>query len=481
MREELDKIREYCGVFGVSCNDFSHYVAGMIYSGLMAIQHRGRLSSGISMTNCDGKIVSFSDIGLVSKVLTPTKLKSFTGNVGIGHVGYEVPRGIKKEDIQPYYFRSDKSRFSIAMNGTFTNSGEMREKLRNLGRVFIGNSDVELIATLIDSLLGFSNDIIQALKSVLEIAKGAYSLLLMTSNGNLYAIKDPNGYKPLCHGIIQNEERKFYVISSESCAIDAIGGELLGEIKPGQIIEINPKKGMVEHQGTLSREQSICFYEYAYFARPDSIIEGISVADARYRLGRCLAKNDTVKLENAIVVPVPDSGRSAAMGYAWESNLSYVEGLMKNRYIWQLKSNPREKLNPIKSLIKSKNIILIDDSILSGDTLQQIIKMLREAGAKEIHARISCPPIIHNCMLNDSLWNKTRLIALEKELTNYEDFNENMKNYIGADSLIYLSIESLIKAIGLDKNKACLKCLLEYRVLEDENQEENSKNLKQII
>ncbi|MFX1339089.1 MAG: amidophosphoribosyltransferase [Promethearchaeota archaeon] len=465
-----DKLDEFCGVFGIACNDFSYSVAGLIYTGLMAIQHRGQLSSGISTSSCNGQINTYCNRGLVFEVLNHKRLQRFLGNIGIGHVGYGIPDNTSREEIQPYHFKSTQMEFSIAMNGTISNYNEIYNKLREMGRIFTNVSDIELLAILIDTLSKFSETLIETLTMVMKTIKGAYSIILLTAEGNLYALRDPLGYKPLCYGKLKKNNNIFWIISSESCSLDALGAELKRDITPGEIILCNPLKEIKKVRIQKQKRQKMCYFEYSYFARPDSIIEGISVADVRYNLGKNLAKNEDLHLSNAIVVPVPDSGRSAAMGYAKESGLQYQEGLMKNRYLWQIGSSPNEKLNAIKTIVNKNKIILIDDSILSGNTLKQIISMLREAGAQSIHVRISIPPIINYCQLNKSFSTKNRLIAFEKKLQYYDNFNEEMRKYIGADTLKYQTIESLIDAVGLEKNRICLECLMEYCLVNDDQE-----------
>jgi amidophosphoribosyltransferase len=477
-----DKFFERCGVFGIVCNDFCYSVANMIYSGLMAIQHRGQLGAGISTTNCNGKISTHIEKGLVSKALNPKRLKMFSGNVGIGHVSYGGSRIKTINDLQPYYFKSDQLEFSIAMNGVLSNYTEIDDKLKNMGKILTDKSDIELIAALIETFSKFCSNMPETLKMVINSIKGAYTLMLLDNSGNLYALRDPSGCKPLCYGEIKKKDnRVFYIISSESCSLDVIGAELIDDIKPGEIIHLSPIDSIRKYESLVQEKRIACFFEYTYFARPDSIIDGRSIAQVRDKLGKNLAKNEKLKLEDAIVVPVPDSGRSAAMGYAWEANLTYYEGLMKNRYIWELKSTPEEKLNTIKPVVKNKNIILIDDSIISGNTLRKIISMLRAAGALSVHVRIGCPPIINNCNLNTSFSNKNMLIAFEKKVANYDNFNEEMRIYIGADSLMYQSIDSLVDAIGEEKPKICLQCLMEYCLVNnDEIEKKKTSDIKLI-
>jgi len=478
----MKELKEYCGVFGISCNDLNYSIAEQIYHGLMAIQHRGQIFAGISVSNCKDKIYSYRNKGLVSKVLTAKKLKFFTGNVGIGHVCYGFPKNLDVKDAQPYHFKSEQIDFSISMNGMITNYKEIQKKLEDTGRIFESNSDVELLSVLIETISKSTSDIVETLKLVMSVIKGSYSFVLLTPDGNLYAMRDPSGFKPLCFGEINRDGRKFYVVSSESCALDVLGVPLVDDVKPGEIVKIDPVAELKRFQGQIRKRGGICQFEFTYFARPDSIIDGRSVAEVRYNLGRNLAREENLKLNGAIVVPVPDSGRSAAIGYAWEAGLSYEEGLMKNRYIWQLKSTANEKLNPIKSLVKDKDIVLIDDTIISGITLKQIISMLRDSGARSIHVRISAPPIINSCKINESmLTNKAFLIAYEKKLNNYDNFNEEMRQYINADTLKYQTIEALINAIGLKENQICYSCLKEYCVVEEDEEKSETSQLSLIF
>ncbi|MFX1310036.1 MAG: amidophosphoribosyltransferase [Promethearchaeota archaeon] len=463
------KVREFCGVFGISCTDYSYSVAGLIYSGLMALQHRGQLFSGISIKTNENNIITYKDKGLVSKVLNPKKLKSMIGNVGIGHVCYGKPFCTNIETAQPYHSKINNMEFSIAINGIISNYSELHNELSKMGRVFTGNSDIELISVLIETLINLFGDRISALKKLFELLKGAYSIIVLFNDGNIYAMRDPKGYKPLCYGKLSIENKLFFIISSESCAIDVIGGNLIKDVSPGEIINIHPTNKIEKYQILNEKVYGVCEFEYIYFARPDSIIDGIPVGDVRYKLGQFLAETDNFFSEDAIVVPIPDSGRSAAMGYSWKSKIPYEEGLMKNRYMWQLKSNVEEKLNPIKEIVKDKDIILVDDSIISGNTIKKIISMLRNAKAKSIHVRISCPPIIKNCEFNDSISNRELLIAFQAKVRNYDNFNEEMRKFIGADSLKFQSIEGLFNAIGNEENAGCIDCFKEFCLVDEES------------
>ncbi len=438
----------------------------------MALQHRGQMFTGISTTMCNQKIFSYKESGLVFKVLNPKTLKRFPGNVGIGHVSFILPKMDSIDDAQPYHFKSESIEFSIAFNGTITNFDEIFNRLRNIGRSFTGKSDVELLATLIETLTRFADNMVDTLAMVLKYVKGAYSLVVLENDGNLYAVRDPIGYKPLCYGKLKIKEKKFFIVASESCAIDAVGGKLKGDVKPGEIIKFSPVDGLKKCKIVENEKSGLCQFEYIYFARPDSIIEGISVADVRYKLGRNLARDDYIPSDNVIVVPVPDSGRSAAMGYAWESGILYQEGLMKNRYIWHLKQDPDEKLNPIRKVVEGKDIVLVDDSILSGTTIKKIITMLRQVGARSIHVRISCPPIINKCGMNNNFLSRDFLIGYQTKLNNDLDFREKINKSIGADTLRFQTIKGLIDAIGLRPNQICYSCLREKIIQKEETEPE---------
>ena len=463
-----DKFQEYCGLFGIISKDYSYSIAGFIYAGLMAIQHRGQLFAGIATTSCEGSIDIYKRKGLVSKVLQPKVLRNFIGNVGIGHVCYGNPYCTNEENAQPYLYKSNDFEFSIALNGRIINPNQIQEYLEKKGRVLTDFSDIELLACLISIFYESSNSLAFALREMMKLVKGAYSLLLMTRTGDIFAIRDANGYKPLCFGSLKKEDKIFHVIASESCALDVVGAKLIDDVKPGEIVHINPQSSIKREQALPHLKNGICCYEYIYFARPDSVIDGVSVGQVRYNLGINLAKNDNISSENAIVVPIPDSGRSAAMGYSWKSKIPYEEGLMKNRYLWQLKRDVNEKLNPIKPIVYNKDIVLIDDSIVSGVTMKKIIKMLRTVGAKSIHVRISCPPLIKNCDLNDSLSNRDIFIALETKIRDFDNFDEEMRKYIDADSLKYQKFEDLIQAIGRSKNEICSICLKEICEIDEE-------------
>ncbi|MFW9826534.1 MAG: amidophosphoribosyltransferase, partial [Candidatus Thorarchaeota archaeon] len=336
------------------------------------------------------------------------------------------------------------------------------------------DTDTEVMAQLIGSIAQGTEDWPEVLTLASRLLDGSYSLILMTNEGDIYAIRDPLGFKPLCIGELKNSKRNIYFVASESCAIDVVGGSLIRDVEPGEIVHLSHQKDIHSESVIQSNRTALCQFEFVYFARPDSIIDGVSVAEARLKLGEYLAKNDPILKnpeirENAVVVPVPDSGRSVAVGYAKESKLPYLEGLMKNRYVHRTFIMPgqakrkiavREKLNPIKNVVSGKDVILLDDSIVRGTTTQQIVSLLREKGkAKRVHLRISCPPIVSPCYMGIDFPTKTELIAGRFQQVYGEGFIEEIRKESGADTLLYQTIEDLTKAIGKTKNQLCLACL----------------------
>ncbi|MHA1478385.1 MAG: amidophosphoribosyltransferase, partial [Promethearchaeota archaeon] len=450
-RLRRDKPREQCAVFGVTCRDETYSISKLLYLGLISQQHRGQESTGISILKTGGKIVTFKEKGLVSKVLNDKVLSKLWGNVGIGHNRYATTGSQEFESpdyMQPFHFKNNEIEFSLAFNGTIPNYAEIKQNLENKGRIFVTNTDTEVIAQLIASIALTTEGWPNILKIASKSLDGSYSLLILTAEGDIYAIRDPLGFKPLCLGELKTEERHHYIVSSESCRIDVVGGKLIRDVKPGEIVHMSHKKELHSEMLTESDRTALCQFEFVYFARPDSIIDGVSVAQARLQLGINLARNDPILKdikfrENAIVVPVPDSGRSVAVGYAQEAKLPYVEGLMKNRYVWRTFIMPgqknreaavKEKLNPIKVFIKGKNVIILDDSIVRGTTTKKIINLIREAGAISVNVRISCPPVIKPCYMGIDFPTTSELIAGSlKNLYGEENYIEEIRKKIGAD------------------------------------------------
>jgi len=472
-----EKPREHCAVFGVTCDDETYSISKLLYLGLISQQHRGQESSGISILKTGGNIVTYKQKGLVSKVLNDKVLSKLWGNVGIGHNRYATTGTQEFESpdyMQPFHFKNNEIEFSLAFNGTIPNYAEIKQNLEEKGRIFVTNTDTEVIAQLIASIALMSEGWPNILKSASKSLDGSYSLLILTAEGDIYAIRDPLGFKPLCLGELKIEERNYYIVSSESCGIDVVGGKLIRDVKPGEIVHLSHRKELHSEMLVESDRTALCQFEFVYFARPDSIIDGVSVAQTRLQLGINLARNDPILKdikfrENAIVVPVPDSGRSVAVGYAQEAKLPYVEGLMKNRYVWRTFIMPgqknreaavKEKLNPIKIFIKGKNVIILDDSIVRGTTTKKIINLIREAGAISVNVRISCPPVIKPCYMGIDFPTTSELIAGRlKNVYGEENYIEEIRKKIGADSLRYQTIDDLVSAIGKNKNQLCMACL----------------------
>jgi len=472
------KLREHCGIFGVTCNDFGFSVTKLLYKGLIALQHRGQESAGISILKTGGKIYTYKKNGLVSKVLKSKVLSQFWGNVGIGHTRYATTGALKfksSDCMQPFHFKNNEIEFSLAFNGTIPVYDAIKKNLDSMGRVFTTDTDTEVIAQLVASIAIGTEDWPEILKIASRFLDGSYSLVILTSNGDIYAIRDPKGFKPLCLGELKTEERNYYFVASESCALDIVDAKFLRDVEPGEIVHLSHQKDIHSEMILKSDRTALCQFEFVYFARPDSIIDGVSVSEARLRMGVNLAKNDPQLFDNefkkdAIVVPIPDSGRSAAVGYAKEAVLPYVEGLMKNRYVWRTfimpgqqkrKAAIREKLNPIRSAIQGKNLILVEDSIVRGTTTKQIISLLKQqGGAKSVHVRISCPPVVSACYMGIDFPTTEELIAgKSKKEFGEDDYIEEIRKTIGADSLMYQTTSNLKKSIGKNENQLCLACL----------------------
>lgn len=432
------KIKEECGVFGIfSKNDLE--IGSLAYYGLSALQHRGQESCGIAISQ-NKNLKHYKDVGLVHEVFTPQVLNQLgQGNLCIAHVRYCTTGGNNRQNAQPISVNHTKGSLAIAHNGNLTNSYELREELELQGSIFHTTSDTEVIAHIITKQRLHSQSIEEAIEKSIPVLKGAYSLLLM-SPSKIIAIRDQYGFRPLCYGKFKDET---YIIASESTALDALGATLIREIEPGEIV-------VFTHEGIKSIKtycnkvpQKICSFEYIYFARADSLFDGKSIHQTRIRAGEFLAKSHPVEAD--LVIGVPDSGIDAAIGYARESKIPYDVGFIKNRYIARTFISPTQeerieklklKLNPILSNIQNKRIVLIDDSIVRGNTTLRLVKLLRESGVKEIHMRVSAPPFMHPCFYGTDIDSQDNLIACKYPTS-------QIKNYLGLDSLGYLSMEGL--------------------------------------
>ena len=450
----MSKIKEECGVFGVYGSK-NPRIAQTVYFGLFSLQHRGQESCGIAVNN-DGVFKSYKDLGLVNDVFTPNIIEKLgEGNIAVGHVRYGTTGGNERSNAQPIVVNHIKGSMALAHNGNITNSYELRSQFEAKGSIFQTTSDTEVISyAIIEERLN-SETIEEAVCKAMDKIKGAYSMIIMSPQ-KLIAARDRNGFRPLCYGKTSNGE---YIIASESCALDSVGAEFIRDIEKGEILVFGKEgiKSIKEHCG--KEEQTSCVFEYVYFARPDSIIEGKNVHEARIKAGEILAKEHPVKAD--VVVGVPDSGLDAALGYSKASKIPYGIGFIKNKYIGRTFIYPevksrmdkvKIKLNPIANVVKGKRVILIDDSIVRGTTSERIVKLLRDAGATEVHMRVSAPPFINPCYYGTDIDSKENLIACKYTI-------EEIAKKIGADSLGYLSLEG-VKKIGYvnEKSGFCVAC-----------------------
>ena len=436
-------IHEECGVFGVfaaePCN-----VAGISYYGLYALQHRGQESCGI-VVNDDGVFVSHKDIGLVSEVFTSEVLSSMPyGTMAVAHTRYGTTGGNNRNNCQPIEVNHQKGRMALAHNGNLSNAAELRNELELSGAIFHSTSDTETIAYIITRERLRSPSIEDAVSRAMNTLDGAYSLVVMSPQ-KLICARDPYGFRPLCYG---KTEDGTFIVASESCAIKAVGAEFVRDVEPGEMLVFS-KKGLVSRKEHChKKEKKLCIFEYIYFARPDSVIDGVSVHSSRLRSGEILAQIHPAKAD--IVIGAPDSGLDAALGFSKESGIPYGIGLIKNKYIGRTFISPgqderldgvRIKLAAVEHSVKGKSIVLVDDSIVRGNTMGRVVKLLRDAGAKEVHVRISSPPFLHPCYYGTDIDSEKHLIACKHTV------NE-ITNIIGADSLGYLPVECLSELAG---------------------------------
>ncbi|MHA1376760.1 MAG: amidophosphoribosyltransferase [Candidatus Helarchaeota archaeon] len=453
-----NKPRDACGVIGVFSNNPNRHVSKQVYDGLLALQHRGQESAGI-FTNSANRVTGYKNLGFVNQVFNERILMGLFGSVAIGHVRYGTVGTSTLDCAQPFLFEShgNGQNFALAFNGTLTNFIKLKKKYREYGHVFSTSTDTEVIAHIIaKNLLHTNNEYMKALQLTMNELDGSYSIVILNEKNELYGVRDPLGFKPLALGRVPNLDLE--VIASESIAIEAIEGEYIRDIQPGEIIKID-KSGINSLRVFNLPQNAFCMFEYVYFARPDSIFDDRCVYEVREKLGRILARNFPVSAD--LVVPVPDSGRTAASGFSLESGIPLREGLMKNRYIHRTFIMPvqdyreiavRYKLNPIRSLIDGKDLVLVDDSIVRGTTTKRIIRMLKKFGAKKVHVRISCPPIISCCYMGIDFPTTSELIAQSKTV-------EEIRKFLEADSLHYQTIEGLLEAIGLPETKLCTACI----------------------
>jgi amidophosphoribosyltransferase len=438
-----DKFRDECGVVAIFANPEAEKLACL---GLHALQHRGQESAGIATSDGMTSRVHKA-MGLVADIFTEDVLSKIPGTLAIGHTRYSTAGDSALLNAQPILVQSNKGSIALAHNGNLVNAVDLRSRLERQGSIFQTNSDTEVIVHLI--ALSKEQTLPEAMADALRRVEGAFSLVMM-SNDRIFAARDPRGFRPLAMGRIiatERHQRDTIVFASETCAFDLIGAGYERDVKPGELVVVGPE-GITSHFYSTPAPQSSCIFEHVYFSRPDSVVFGRAVQTSREELGRQLAREAPVEAD--LVVPVPDSGVTAAMGYAAESGIPFRFALIRNHYVGRTFIEPSQsvrdfgvklKLNPVRALLKNKRVVLIDDSIVRGTTSRKIVRMIRNAGAKEVHMRVSCPPTVSPCFYGVDTPSKKQLIAANKSV-------EEIREYIGADSLAYLSLEGLKQACG---------------------------------
>ena len=438
-----DELHDECGVFGAYDFDGGD-VASTIYYGLFALQHRGQESCGIAVSDTQGpkgKVFSYKDMGLVNEVFDAEKLDKLNGNIGVGHVRYSTAGSSVRENAQPLVLNYVKGTLGMAHNGNLLNAIELREELSYTGAIFQTTIDSEVIAYLIARERLKTSTVEAAVKNSMEKIKGAYSLIVMSPR-KLIGARDPFGFKPLCIGKRDNT----YFLSSETCALDTVGAEFVRDVLPGEVVTIT-HNGIESDTSLCQKNTARCIFEYIYFARPDSKIDGMGVYESRINAGRILAKTHPVEAD--LVVGVPESGNAAALGYSLESGIPYGNAFIKNNYVGrtfikpkqeQRESSVKVKLNVLSDTVKGKRVIMIDDSIVRGTTSARIVALLKQAGASEVHVRISSPPFLHPCYFGTDIPSEDQLIASGNTV-------EEICKLIGADSLGYLETDKLSEMI----------------------------------
>ena len=446
--DRLDKLNEECGVFGIYAPN--HPVSELIYLGLFSLQHRGQEGCGMAVGN-GKKIDYYKNLGLVSDVFSQSILDGLHGHLGIGHVRYSTTGENSQLNTQPVVARYQRGQIALAHNGNLTNAAELRNYLMEHGSLFQTTIDTEQIVGLL--ALHGQDDMEQAMLKAMIDLKGSYALVIM-SEDKLYAVRDPYGNRPLCIGKLGEDG---YVVASESCALDAVGATFLRDVAPGEIITID-ENGLHSTNLFGNVGDALCVFEFIYFARPDSNIDGINVNKARRLMGRELAKEAPLDVD--IVISVPDSGTTAAIGYAEEIGIPFTQGILKNRYAGRTFIQPSQelrelmvklKLNPIRDALEGKRIAVVDDSIVRGTTSRKLVKLLREHGAKEVHFLVSAPPVKYSCYYGIDTGIQEELIAHKYDI-------DGICEYIGADSLHYLSMEGLLRSVAGSRN-FCTACL----------------------
>jgi amidophosphoribosyltransferase len=450
----FDKFRDECGVVAI----FGHPEAEKLaYLGLHALQHRGQESAGI-VTSDGLNLRPHKAMGLVADIFTEDVLARLRGRLAIGHTRYSTAGDSALLNAQPILVQSNKGAIAVAHNGNLVNALQIRSRLESQGSIFQTSSDTEVIVHLI--ALSREHTLPDAMADALRRVEGAFSLVMMSTD-RVFAARDPRGFRPLAMGripAVEGQKHDTVVFASETCAFDLIGAEYEREVKPGELIVVGPE-GITSRFYSTPAPQSSCIFEHVYFSRPDSMVFGRAVQTSREELGRQLAREAPVEAD--LVVPVPDSGVTAAMGYSAESGIPFRFALIRNHYVGRTFIEPsqsvrdfgvRLKLNPVRALLQGRRVVLIDDSIVRGTTSRKIVRMIRSAGAREVHMRVSCPPTISPCFYGVDTPSRKQLIAANKSV-------DEIREYIGADSLAYLSLEGLKKACGEGESASyCSAC-----------------------
>ena len=453
MKENVfEKLGEECGVFGVSINETE--AAGITYNGLLSLQHRGQEGAGIAVLN-EQKITCVKNLGLVNEIFSDKILQNIPkSNVAIGHASYSTSKMNTKHTMQPFVTEYLTGRIATAHNGNIMNAEEIKSALQKKGVDFVSSNHCEIISALVAYKAVENHDIIKGIEKAAALLKGAFSLVFLTNDKKIIAVRDGFGFRPLCIGTSELG----MVVASETCALDCIDFKFLRDVEPGELVVIEDGKITLSKKIIEAPRESLCIFEYVYFARPDSVVDGLSVHEARKNMGKQLAKEFPVEAD--VVCGVPDSGLEAAMGYAEESGLPLTTGFMKNRYVGRSFIYPvqskREsvvkiKLNPLRVNVDGKRIVLVDDSIVRGTTSANIINALKNAGAKEVHVRISSPPFIHDCFFGTDISGEENLIANRLSL-------EKIREKIGADSLGFISVDGLREACKKSSRAFCTGC-----------------------
>ncbi|MFQ6128682.1 MAG: amidophosphoribosyltransferase [Thermoplasmata archaeon] len=447
----MEKPREKCAVVGIASSSPSR-TSSYIYYALRALQHRGQESAGIAVYSRGMKCIK--DLGLVGEIFHESNLKKLRGKSGIGHVYYSI-RLSRPENAQPHIIDTPSGTMALGHNGIITNSAALKRKMDRKNHDYNLGSEEETIAFMLSDEMAYGLSFPEAMRRVIPNLKGSYSMTFLHDN-TVYGLRDPHAIKPLCIGKFDGG----HIIASENVAIDVLDGEFIRDVRPGELIELTGK-GFKSHQLVESKKKAHCFFEYLYFARADSVLDGKWIYEIRRNIGALLHRLYPVEAD--VVVPVPDSGRTYALGYSEASGIPVAEGLMKNRYIARTFIMPdqkardisvREKVNPVKPIIQGKRVILVDDSIVRGTTMRRIVSIMRQAGATEVHVRIGCPPIIAPCYLGIDMTTRDQFIATEKTV-------EDIAKELGADSVGYDTIEGVVKTLGFKKNELCLGCITE--------------------